>query len=171
MTTGGILLSVGSATNMRIKILGKTTKLSKKESRFATQYFAKLLLSDKLNKTIDLTIKFTKLGKNHPGAECGWEDNNIRPKEFEIVIDNTWGRRSQLLSLAHEMVHLKQYAKGELVDYTSWKMLRYSKWKNTKIVNEDNTYWDHPWEIEAYGRELGLYTKYKFYLTTINKKF
>lgn len=156
---------------MRIKILGKPSKLSKKETRFAAHFFAEKLLSKKISKNIDLTIRFTNLGSNHPGAECGWEDTNIRPKEFEIAIDRNWGRRAQLINLAHEMVHVKQYATGELMDFTSEKLYNYSKWRNVKYLNEEHTYWDQPWEIDAYGRELGLYKKYQHHLKITKVKF
>jgi len=30
-----------------------------------------------------------------------------------------------------------------------------------KYYPEDMNYWDAPWEIEAFGRELGLYKMFK----------
>jgi len=63
------------------------------------------------------------------------------------------------------MVHLKQYAKGELKDYARVKSI---KWKG-QVYDEDRIdYWDHPWEIEAYGRERGLYIR--FYGLSKNEK-
>lgn len=29
-----------------------------------------------------------------------------------------------------------------------------------KINSDEVEYWSHPWEIDAYGREIGLLTKY-----------
>ena len=62
-----------------------------------------------------------------------------------------------LTVLAHEMVHVKQYAKGEMKDYIRMKSVKFQG----KIYNdEEMDYWDHPWEIEAHGREKGLYYRF-----------
>jgi hypothetical protein len=66
-------------------------------------------------------------------------------------------RKQTLLAIAHEMVHVKQYAKGELKDYLKEEK---SKYKNDHIYFESLNYWDYPWEIEAHGRELGLYYRF-----------
>lgn len=55
-------------------------------------------------------------------------------------------------TLAHEMVHVKQYLRGEL-DSSGNKY----KWKGR---NADGWQYDNqPWEKEAYGREKALYEK------------
>ena len=61
-----------------------------------------------------------------------------------------------LETLAHEMVHVKQYIMNETDDVLS-------RWKNKKIDQNKVDYWNHPWEIDAYGREPGLL--YKFVVT------
>jgi hypothetical protein len=69
--------------------------------------------------------------------------------------------------LAHEMVHVKQYAKNELGKDLALarggKGLRIvTRWQGkywTPNTKEDE-YWDAPWEIEAYGREVGLHHKW-----------
>lgn len=60
--------------------------------------------------------------------------------------------------LAHEMVHVKQYVTGELVDHgthCSWKGTAY---KEYEANSED--YFFSPWEVEAYGMQVGLYRLY-----------
>ena len=58
-----------------------------------------------------------------------------------------------LQNFAHEMVHVKQWARGELKDV----MRGYSlcKWKGELVDTEKVEYYDTPWEIEAFGREYG----------------
>ena len=51
------------------------------------------------------------------------------------------------------MVHVKQYARRELDPN---KEVWMGKTYNPKDVN----YWDLPWEIEAHGREVGLFVRY-----------
>jgi hypothetical protein len=156
---------------MKINISGKLTGLSKKEARFATRFFADMLMSDRLIKNLYINIKFRAMDQDHPGGECTWADTNFRPKEYDIEVANNFSRRSQLLSLAHEMVHVKQFAIGELMDYTSSKYANHSKWRNVAYNYAKIDYYDHPWEIEAYGRELGLYVRYKKHLKKSKKHF
>jgi hypothetical protein len=51
------------------------------------------------------------------------------------------------------MVHVKQYIFGETND-------ELTKWRNKKIDPDKIDYWVQPWEIDAYGRETGLLTKF-----------
>ena len=71
------------------------------------------------------------------------------------------------------MVHLKQYAKNEmsgLVDsreFHLWKGIQYklnskispkkTKGNKIKIRSDGSDYYYYPWEIEAYGLEVGLF--------------
>ena len=66
-----------------------------------------------------------------------------------------------LIALAHEMIHVKQYARGELKDYLR---VNKSKWKGEIIDPQEVDYWDQPWEIEAHGREKELYYKFMNHL-------
>ena len=81
--------------------------------------------------------------------ECG-----VKLREFEIGVRSTLSKRETLIILAHEMFHLKQFATGEMKDMAGFKV---SKWRGEKIYRDDIEYWDMPWEIEAHGREKGLY--------------
>ena len=35
-----------------------------------------------------------------------------------------------------------------------------TRWKGERIDSDDVDYWEHPWEIEAYGMSKGLFTKF-----------
>ena len=63
-----------------------------------------------------------------------------------------------LETVAHEMVHVKQYARREMNDW-SYMEDKYYKWKN-QMVPANTDYWDLPWEIEANGREIGLFIRW-----------
>jgi len=60
-------------------------------------------------------------------------------------------------SIAHEMVHLKQYATGEMYDTNDPNIVQ---WKKKSIDLMKWHYWDRPWEIEAHGKELGLFIRW-----------
>ena len=54
-------------------------------------------------------------------------------------------------TLAHELVHVKQFARGELTEN-----LQYWKGKD----HSETEYWDQPWEKEARRLQIQLMTKY-----------
>lgn len=50
--------------------------------------------------------------------------------------------------IAHEMMHVKQILKGELV-YKGKKIY----WKNKLVNHKKISYYEHPWEIDAWSKE------------------
>jgi len=91
-------------------------------------------------------------------GECFPEDitDFSKPREFVIRADSRVHPRKRLITIAHEMVHVKQYAKGEL--YQS-RLTQLHRWHG-KWITEEIEYWDLPWEIEAHGREEGLFVRW-----------
>lgn len=99
-------------------------------------------------RTLEVTIKL-KTPKGAMGY-CLEGDTN---RDFELEIDKTQPLRKLLETVAHEMVHVKQFARRELhPTKDDW----YGKTYDPKKVN----YWDLPWEIEAHGRECGLFVRW-----------
>lgn len=132
----------------------------------ATHWFGEKLLSKRLNQKIILNLKFTDNLNKETGciAFCSWLDKNHKPREFEFEIDSNLNEQEMLRAVAHEMVHLKQYATGQIKDFARTDKI---KWEG-KILTAKNdadaeTYWFSPWEIEAYGKEVGLYALFKIY--------
>jgi len=99
-------------------------------------------------RTLDITIKL-----NSPKDAMGYCLETENNRTFEIEIDRNQKLRPLLETIAHEMVHVKQFARRELHPSTDeW----YGKTYNPKKVS----YWDLPWEIEAHGREVGLFIRW-----------
>lgn len=92
-------------------------------------------------------------------ATCLWEDDNLRPREFTLTVDSDLSSRQTLIALAHEMVHVKHYARGELRDCI--RGTHPSKWLGAGIDPRAHDYWDLPWEKEAHEMETELYAKFK----------
>lgn len=157
---------------MYVNIIGKPTKLSKKEAIDAVNFFGSLILSKRLASSIFVDIKFCHDELKKISGDCYFQDDNKRPRIFLIRINNSSGKRKQLITLAHEMVHLKQYAKGELFDYMSAKLMNFSRWGNDiyYVDQWSDDYWFQPWEIEAYGREYGMYNLYRKHIKIGRKK-
>ena len=118
-------------------------------------YADKLGLDKKLQDKIELEILVRK------GSDRGACYTNCSPKRvptyFTIEL-NPDDDISILQTLAHEMVHLKQFATGELRLMSKCNKLKDKTWK--KSSNEMDDYYDSPWEIEAFGREEGLFLRF-----------
>jgi hypothetical protein len=79
------------------------------------------------------------------------EDYNVlgMPNSFLIEIcRNT--EEEMLKSLGHELVHVLQYARGELNE-------QMTMWRGKKIDSEKIPYFEQPWEQEAIILEQKLY--------------
>jgi len=145
---------------MYITLINVPNKFDACELFNAVVFYGKSLIGKRMLASINLRIIFvSKLEVEcHITGDCGWEDDSIRPRDFMIRLDAEMGKRKMLISLAHEMVHVKQYAKSEMRD-----MLHHSttKWFKESVNTDEMNYWDLPWEIEAHGREVGLYVRFK----------
>ena len=81
----------------------------------------------RLFNNVKVTVKFEKFAKdNYDFAYCDWEFDNHRSRDFIITIDCKLNKKETLLALAHEMVHVKQYVKGEMKDI--FRPARMVKW-------------------------------------------
>jgi hypothetical protein len=143
---------------MHLKTTGRPSKIPLPLCKKAVKFFANRLLGKRLYDSITVHLLFDKnLSKTNEYAYCDWEDKSYKGKQFTITIDPSLHKKNMLLTLAHEMVHVKQYAKGELKDYVRLNKVRF---KDEIIESNKVDYWELPWEIEALGREIGLYYKF-----------
>ena len=126
----------------------------------AAWFYAEKLMGKRLMESLEITINLKKnlLSKEGFEGTAIWEDDSYRPKEFTIEIDTTAKIRNILITLAHEMVHVKQWAKNEMYEYMNVAGLVRFKGEKVHMVITD--YWDYPWEIEAYGKQLGLFVRF-----------
>lgn len=151
---------------MKVSIKGKNPKISKEEIRYATRWMASLILSKKMMGNVSVVVDFVSERGLKGSTEC--LDADYKPRNFKINVDPELSRRNQLLTLAHELVHVKQFAMGEM-RYTRYTEL--IKWHKQTIHNEQTEYWDLPWEIEAFGREFGMYIRYVDHVARDKLKF
>lgn len=144
---------------MRITFRGRTNKKFRESVTDACNfYLQKLGVSKRKLNNVTLIFRLAEM-KGDQGS-CV---NTSRPKTYEITIHSKLDRKSKFKTLAHEVVHLKQWLTGEMKDHikrgdiikTYWKG---KLWKNSGDELDD--YYDSPWEIEAYGKEEGLYARW-----------
>ena len=141
---------------MQIRLYNVPSKFKADEIKAALNFFAETLMHKNLCKNLQIRVCFGEGVDN----TAGWEDDDhVRPREFTITVNSKMGYSTMLTTLAHEMVHVKQYATGELRHMMRGPTLH--RWNNQPYDTTDVEYWDLPWEIEAYGRERGLYYRFR----------
>ena len=145
---------------MLLHIKGSNQYNRKLVSR-ATWWYAEKLMGKRLMNGLEIHIHLRKnlIDKENCEGTAIWEgDYCDRPREFKIELDVSYSIRDALITLAHEMVHIKQWAKDEMYEYMNVAGL--VRFKGEKVHMEITDYWDYPWEIEAYGKQLGLFVRF-----------
>jgi|TARA_B110000967_G_C18611042_1_gene423990 hypothetical protein len=102
---------------------------------------------------------------NKTDGDCqGWcwakQYKKSKPWEVSIFIWRKKRFRDMIKTLAHEMIHVKQFVKDGL-DLSSEPTFKGKKFVAKKSQDE---YWDAPWEKEAYSKQDALAEYYFNYL-------
>ena len=127
------------------------------------KYFLKYLLSISTAKrqlcasSIDLKVELQKQLYRQDSTKGDLEPIDDDPHWFELRLDSSMNPPGLLKTLAHECVHVVQYATGEMAE-TNAPLI--TKWRGKKVDWSNIHYYDQPWEVEAYGRETGLYERF-----------
>lgn len=136
-----------------------TKKLKEKDLEYLNSLASFVLnkfFTPSKNERLNIVVKFKKglFKETSQYGNCIWEDQHLRPEEFEIEIEPNQTIQLLLNTLAHELVHVKQWAKGEF--YQLQREKHVYKFCGKRFDTKKVDYWDTPWEIEAHGRAIGL---------------
>lgn len=123
------------------------TKFQRDTAEKVVGWFLKKMLPR--YRKISLTIRFTKCYTTSGAYGYCWEGDE--PREYEIELDKNMRLFDMVGTLCHELVHLKQYVKGEMKQIDGHR----TRWKK-KIVPAKTDYVDQPWEKEAFRLEKKL---------------
>ena len=146
---------------MRIKIQGNAKNIHNKVIRYAAHFFAKCLISQRLSSKINVKIVFCELLKSEQAyGDAIFTKNSWRPRDFEIRLHHNMSKSRTLRVLAHEMVHVQQWAKGRMVDLSTGEVWFYKKNYSSTVMDKCKP-WQLPWEAEAMFKEEVLLTFYK----------
>jgi len=77
----------------------------------------------------------------------------VGPKYLVMLVDSGLDMERLVLTIAHEMVHVKQYARGQIKHKLGGKTYY---WMGKPIRKQ---YYDQPWEVEAFSKERVLANK------------
>ena len=106
-------------------------------------------------KTLDICIQLSD-EMEHADGYC----LAVTSREFVIEIDSRLRGDDFITALTHEMVHVKQYARGETKDVNTFT----KSWKGEDYIAAYSTvdeYMALPWEKEAYELQESLCSAYK----------
>lgn len=141
-----------------MNILGKLSK----DQKSAIKYFADNLISKQMQRNLTIRIIFTKYQSMLGETEIMDYNGKGEPREFALIIQKDIDRDEALKTIAHELVHVKQYLYKELNE-------QMTLWRGRKVSEEQfEDYYDRPWEKEAH--ELGdkLFEDYHDYIKQYN---
>lgn len=152
---------------MKIKLHSRNIDTRLRVALYAMTEFAmaKLVPSGRLRNNISIDLHLKHHSENGE-AMLSEFTNPKRPREFKIIVDHhraeiddynrtrsdtEWGHEI-LKTLAHELVHVKQYVLGELKPVNNGFVFKKTLYTPNTLLD----YFDSPFEVEAYGREKGL---------------
>tara|TARA_B110000211_G_scaffold232519_1_gene296457 strand:+ start:323 stop:748 length:426 start_codon:yes stop_codon:yes gene_type:complete len=104
-------------------------------------------------RTLDITVRLTKCytESNAMGYCLAMSDY----KTFDIELDKNMRMFDTISTLCHELTHLKQFYRKEMIHKLHGKI----QWKK-KIYESDHPYLSQPWEKEAFEVEKQLAVEY-----------
>jgi hypothetical protein len=126
----------------------------KKQYQQALTFYASKLFTPQLNKNIEVRVRFCNFEDNLKGIAIV-DDYNAsgKPRSFTIEVNRNESQSEILKTLAHELVHCRQYAQSELNE-------EMTVWHGKKINSDEMPYEEQPWEIEAEMMGLFLYESF-----------
>lgn len=119
-------------------------KISNKHEKAIT-YFTDCLFTPQKLRHLHINVVYRK--KMDCQGLVIIEDYNSKGKPIEFTIEVQKDSEEEMLkTLAHELVHVSQYSKGELNE-------EMTVWRGRKVSSEI-PYCEQPWELEA--EEIGI---------------
>lgn len=91
----------------------------------------------------------------------------IAAKHIMVDIDSRLILDDMISTLAHEMIHVKQFAKGQLREGKVIRGVQTWVWCGKPVKKKYHT---QPWEIEAYSKEIDLLNEFYAIIEKDNQK-
>ena len=110
------------------------------QSQKSYAYSMAAFVCNKFDINPEVEISFRSLTNEQSVGGCVDLDDG----EYEVDIKRSLKLRDMLITLAHEMVHVKQYELGEMKQFSE----------------AEYSYWDKPSEIEAHALESELFNSW-----------
>lgn len=119
----------------------------------ALNFFAEKLFSSQMIPNLHVRVKFISNSSDY-GSICIDGYNQVgKPRIFIMEIAKEDNIKTQIRTMAHEMVHMRQFVRGEINE-------ELTKWKSRKVNSDVVPYRELPWEIEACRLGDKMYNEY-----------
>ena len=143
---------------MEINVYSASNKLESYVISAVEFAMAKFFDVKDLDKYISVDVDFTDLDVEGHCIDAG-------DGEFSIEIKKDLPMREKMIVLMHELVHMKQHIAGELefggiIIGKDGLKCKTTTWMGAEFDEEGTDYFDRPWEIEAFGRQLGVFIRW-----------
>lgn len=140
---------------MKINFNKYVTGKNRAKVRSAANFFMKELLSARKASNTFVEIRLLDLQGAHGFCSLHEDEGDLySPKSFTIDIDGKMSVRQILETLAHEMIHMRQFRNKELGYRENHTLFR------GRAYRLDMPYHKEPWEKEAYRKEGPLLAKF-----------
>ena len=124
-------------------------------------YDALNYLMPRTKKEVDVEVHFINKCDGNVAGDCYGDKEEVFINVAKTSYDYVYTFNERILTLCHELVHAKQFLKGELSESGKiWKGVDMSMMTHIK---------QQPWEQEAFQLELELYKKHIHTGTQENK--
>lgn len=140
---------------MQLSIKGRPGSMTLKEVRYVMNYWANILFGKRLANNIYIEVRFMSLGGDYGSVVPVDLEKNGR--EFELLIEKDLTKEECLQVLAHEMEHIRQFARGELVNEHDTLY----RWQGAYYRETKKNYERMPWERQAQRSEPWLMRFYE----------
>lgn len=141
---------------MEIKVISRS-KNTKVIIESVANFFAKELKLQKSNyRLVISTVPNLVKNDSMRGMVFPGED-----KQLFMGLDSRLSMTDLFNTIAHEMVHVKQHAKGQIKAYTKRNGQVGYKWMGKACKTDP---FNSPWELEAYSKEVILANKVTVFL-------
>lgn len=152
---------------MKVNTLYQNDRVTRQQLKDASVFMLAHLLNEEEHKKVRLLIEsHDVLRDQKTGHKLDGQlfPNNRSKYKFRLLLCRRLSKRKQLLTLAHELVHLKQFVRDELGITFKRNGMHFTKWNGEAINEDEHDWYDWPWEIDANGREYGLWRRYDNYI-------
>jgi hypothetical protein len=141
---------------MHIYVSGQSKSTNQQEITQAVEIFGELTLGKRRANATSVYVRAMEMPKPHYGYCVPLDSTNRRRRVFGIFVNDKLTKKKTIMTLAHEMVHVRQMRLNVLrsVDST------WHKWFGRPISVHNREYRQLPWEIEAFVCEEPMYKHY-----------
>jgi len=140
---------------MYINFTKKTNAVKRSHIENIIRFCVLEMLNEKDWTGLEIEVNITK---STADGFCEYTDTNFSPKAFTLEINKDLKGDELVKTVIHEMVHVKQYVKGQLKE--RYKPNHHHLWYKEMIIVNDDNFFDVPWEVEARELEEILFERY-----------